>query len=225
MQIKDIKRKLKIILKAGLFRFAANVKYNFFCKSLVIPKIKEPNSKNALVVLFKHGALQLEKGAKIILNSRLNVGTPNTKIVRGQACILIQENGRLEVDGQFNIRDGAFVHIHKGVRFILHGGFINNFCRIVCEGITEIGKDAAIAPGVIIRDCDSHKVEGTFSVKNIKIGDHVWIGENVIILKGVTIGDGAIVGAGSVVTKDIPAYTLAVGNPAKVIRENVNWRC
>lgn len=46
---------------------------------------------------------------------------------------------------------------------------------------------------------------------------------NVIILKGVTIGDGAIIGAGSVVTRDIPPRCLAVGNPARVIKENVEW--
>ena len=52
----------------------------------------------------------------------------------------------------------------------------------------------------------------------IVIKDDVWIGMNVIILKGVTIGEGAIVGAGSVVTKDVPAWTVVAGNPAKVVK-------
>lgn len=51
------------------------------------------------------------------------------------------------------------------------------------------------------------------------IKNSVWIGVNSVILKGVTIGEGAIVGAGSVVTKDVPAWTIVGGNPAKVIRE------
>lgn len=51
------------------------------------------------------------------------------------------------------------------------------------------------------------------------IGDHVWIGAKAIILPGVAIGEGAVVGAGAVVTKDIPPYSIAVGNPAKVIKE------
>ncbi len=50
------------------------------------------------------------------------------------------------------------------------------------------------------------------------IGNDVWIGANVVILKGITIGNGAIVGAGSVVTKDLPSYSIAVGNPAKIIK-------
>ena len=51
------------------------------------------------------------------------------------------------------------------------------------------------------------------------IGNDVWIGQNVTILPGVHIGDGAIIGANSVVTKDIPAYHIAAGNPCKVIRK------
>jgi maltose O-acetyltransferase len=53
----------------------------------------------------------------------------------------------------------------------------------------------------------------------IAIGDNVWLGGGVIVLPGVTIGDDSAVGAGSVVTKDLPAGVLAVGNPARVVRE------
>lgn len=54
---------------------------------------------------------------------------------------------------------------------------------------------------------------------DVTIGNDVWIGYGVIILKGVTINDGCVVGAGSVVTKDLPPYSVAVGSPAKVIKE------
>jgi virginiamycin A acetyltransferase len=53
----------------------------------------------------------------------------------------------------------------------------------------------------------------------VTIGNNVWIGDNVIILSGVTIGDGAVIGAGSIVTKDAPPFSIAVGNPAKVIKK------
>lgn len=52
----------------------------------------------------------------------------------------------------------------------------------------------------------------------IKVGDNVWIGGNVTVLPGVTIGDNCTIGAGSVVVKDIPANSVAVGNPCKVIK-------
>ncbi len=55
--------------------------------------------------------------------------------------------------------------------------------------------------------------------KRIKIGNDVWIGCNAVILGGVEVGDGAVVGAGAVVTKDVPAYTIVAGNPAKEIKK------
>ena len=54
---------------------------------------------------------------------------------------------------------------------------------------------------------------------DVTIGKNVWIGGNVVICPGVTIGDNSVIGAGSVVTKDIPAWTVAAGNPCRVIRK------
>lgn len=55
--------------------------------------------------------------------------------------------------------------------------------------------------------------------KGITVGNDCWIGNNVIILDGVNIGDGVVIGAGAVVTKDIPANSVAVGNPARILKE------
>jgi acetyltransferase-like isoleucine patch superfamily enzyme len=91
------------------------------------------------------------------------------------------------------------------------------------ESLT-IGQHCAIGPGCYITDHDhgtdiSHTpLQQAMIAEPTKIGDRVWIGANVTILKGVTIGDDTIIGAGSVVTKDIPARSIAVGVPAKVIK-------
>ena len=55
--------------------------------------------------------------------------------------------------------------------------------------------------------------------KPITIKDNCWLASNVVVCGGVTIGEGCVIGAGSVVTKDIPPYSLAVGNPCRVIRK------
>ena len=60
---------------------------------------------------------------------------------------------------------------------------------------------------------------GWESAEPIGVGDNVWLGGGVIVLPGVTIGDDTVVGAGSVVTRDLPAGVVAVGNPARVLRE------
>ena len=55
----------------------------------------------------------------------------------------------------------------------------------------------------------------------VVIGNNVWIGDKATILPGVTIGDGAIIAANAVVTKDVPAYSVAAGNPARIIKKNI----
>jgi acetyltransferase-like isoleucine patch superfamily enzyme len=84
-----------------------------------------------------------------------------------------------------------------------------------------------ISSGVRIMDTDSHprdaeaRVAGlppfAEEVKAVRIGRYAWIGEHSYIMKGVTIGEGAIVGVNSVVVTDIPAYSIAMGNPARVV--------
>jgi maltose O-acetyltransferase len=62
------------------------------------------------------------------------------------------------------------------------------------------------------------RAEGWESAQPISIGSNVWVGSGSIILPGVTIGDGAVIGAGAVVSRDVPARSVAVGNPARVIK-------
>ena len=90
-----------------------------------------------------------------------------------------------------------------------------------------IENDALIAQGVMITDLN-HGINPEskinyecqpYSIKDVRIGDGTWIGQNAIILPGVSIGKKCVIGAGSVVTKSIPSYCIAVGNPAKVIKK------
>ena len=60
--------------------------------------------------------------------------------------------------------------------------------------------------------------QGESEIKEVKIGNDVWIGARSIILPGVTIGDGAVIAAGSIVTKDVESYAVVGGNPAKIIK-------
>jgi acetyltransferase-like isoleucine patch superfamily enzyme len=143
-------------------------------------------------------------------------------------CVLnIDELSQVEGSLYFD-RDNASINIGKRV--------FNNGSLIAAQNIS-IGDDVLISWGVTVVDHNSHAIsfsERAEDVTNwrlgkkdwahvktapIKISNKVWIGFNSIILKGVTIGEGAIVGAGSVVTKDVPAWTIVAGNPAKIIRE------
>ena len=110
---------------------------------------------------------------------------------------------------------GKNINIEKGV-------FINSGCHFQDQGGITIKEGALIGHSVTIATLNHGlSVEDRHSIypKPVVIGKNVWIGSNSIILQGVTIGDGAIVGAGSVVTKDVPANTVVVGNPARVIKK------
>ena len=93
--------------------------------------------------------------------------------------------------------------------------YINGTCGI------EIGDNVLFAPGVqlISANHDPSDYRKHLDGPPIRIGSNVWIGANVVVLPGVTIGDNVIIGAGSIVTKDIPADSVAVGNPCRVIRK------
>ena len=92
---------------------------------------------------------------------------------------------------------------------------------IVCAKSVIIGDNTLIGANSSISDTDDHKDRYNVEDKPVSIGNNVWIGMNCIILKGVNIGDNTIIGAGSIVTKDIPANTIAAGNPCKIIKQNI----
>ena len=102
---------------------------------------------------------------------------------------------------------------------------IGDRTQIQCGKSVSIGDHVLIAWDVNILEHDFHAAGGGPAVSEpIIIEDDVWIGARSIILKGVTIGKGAVIGAGSVVIKNVPPFTFAAGNPAKIIKPTASWR-
>lgn len=105
------------------------------------------------------------------------------------------------------------------------GVYINRFTMLDAHESIVVCSGAMIGPNCYITDSDHGIVAGVpvcqqpMQSRPVRIGRDAWLGAGVIVTKGVTIGDGAVIGAGSVVTRDIPANTVAVGVPARVIRE------
>ncbi len=124
---------------------------------------------------------------------------------------------------------GKNVNIEKGAKFNRHLSLGNNSgigYKSSVAPYTTIGDNVMMGPEVVMYS-RNHNIDrtdipmcqqGFKDFEPIIIGNDVWIGRRVIILPGVNIGDGCVIGAGAVVAKDLPPYSIAVGNPAKVVR-------
>jgi maltose O-acetyltransferase len=110
-------------------------------------------------------------------------------------------------------------NVHIGPRT-----FVNYNLTALDVATITIGADCQIGPGVQLLT-PTHPVEPgprrdkLEAALPIVLGENVWLGGGVVVCPGVTIGDNTVVGAGAVVTKDLPANVVAVGNPARVVRE------
>jgi len=130
----------------------------------------------------------------------------------------IMHNSELHV---FNFRDLPHAFIKVGART-----FIGESTIIRGQGGVTLGESVLIGPGVQIMAVNHNYADPTIHImdqgingEGITIEDGAWIGAGAVILDGVRIGAGAVIGANAVVTRDIPAHTLAVGAPAKVVRQ------
>jgi len=122
------------------------------------------------------------------------------RLARKMGChvgknVFIGDHVRIDQGHADLIYIGDYSHITGGCRLLCHQRDLKNY---------KVGDNAASLP---------------YKLGEIHIGKGVMIGMETLIMPGVTIGDGAIIGAYSLVTKDIPAWTVATGRPAKVVRE------
>lgn len=120
------------------------------------------------------------------------------------------------IDNQSKIGKNTFI----GKNVTITKATIGNYCSIaphVSIGPGEHDLSRISTASLVYDDPYSELTE-----KPVTIGNDVWIGTHVVILRGVSIGNGAVVGAGSVVTKDIPAFAVVAGVPAKIIKYRFN---
>lgn len=132
--------------------------------------------------------------------------------------LIVGQNVRFGHDTRVGFFGNGQLTIGSGCYFVNYNSFL------VGASIT-IGDNCLFASNILVSS-ENHEVniESDRPYENlicspVSIGNGCWIGEKVIILPGVTIGNKCVIGAGSVVTKNVPSYCIAVGNPAKVIKK------
>lgn len=126
--------------------------------------------------------------------------------------------------GQHSIIEPPFYCSYGKNTYIGDYVYLNHSCTIIDNNEVRIGDHVMIGPCVQIYTA-AHplqaepRIQGWEIAKTIVIEENVWLGGAAIILPGVKIGRNAVVGAGAVVTRNVPANTIVVGNPASVIKE------
>ena len=127
--------------------------------------------------------------------------------------------------GRFSVIED-FATINNGVGSVLVGDESIIGIGNVIIGPVTIGHHVMLAQNIVMsglnhgyQDTSLPPSKQPVHCKQITVEDSVWIGANCVITAGVTIGKHSIIGAGSVVTRDIPAYAVAVGNPARVVKQ------
>ncbi|NLR94155.1 sugar O-acetyltransferase [Flammeovirga agarivorans] len=173
---------------------------------------------------------------KMISGELYNADDPTLVQDRKRAKILCKQYNDSPIDlnakileelfqqDQLNVNVEAPFRCDYGYNITVGDNFYSNFNLTILDvAPVTIGDNVFIAPNVLIATAGHpidpiQRTRGDEFGKPITIGNRVWIGGNVVILPGVSIGENVTIGAGSVVTKDIPANTVAVGNPCKVIK-------
>lgn len=176
--------------------------------------------------------LKIRPGADIKLGGRITLGGPE----KGKAVISLLpiniyfgENSKINFGHSISIGPGVNIIVKDDAELIIgNSTYFTSDMHLEAVNSISIGNDCAISWGVTIIDDDHHQVISA-DVKNetkknaVSIGNKVWIGCNVTILKNTSIGNNCVIAAGSLVKGFFPDNSLIAGNPAKIVKQNIDW--
>lgn len=183
------------------------------------PKLK----KIAHWLIIPSGQARPRLWVRLFVNPFIHKKGKNTTIRFNSRMDLFPFN-KFEIGANCMVED--FATINNGVGEVIIGNNVGVGLSNVIIGPVELGNYVMLAQNIVISGLN-HGYEDVTTpprmqkvvTQKITIEDNVWIGANSVITAGVTIGKHTVIGAGSVVTKDIPPFSVAVGNPARVIKK------
>lgn len=165
-----------------------------------------------------NNSISIGAGARI-QNAQVIIHGNNNRLVIGRDCI-VGPDCCFRLEG-----NNIIISVGEGSTFTRNCVFSAQEDNMSIE----VGKDCMFSNTITVRTSDSHPIysEGTGArinnPKPVIIGAHVWVAPNTKIMKGAMIGSGAVIGSDTMVNREIPSNCLAVGTPAKVVKENIRW--
>lgn len=151
--------------------------------------------------------------SKLIYRSKISFSS--IPVLEDKIHLYISKNGNIKIGKNLSARRDFEIRASSGSILIGGGCFFNNNCTLVSLKGIKIGENCIFGENVLIYDHDHRfrerrgliKDQG-FVIKEVVLGNNIWIGSNVTILKGVNIGDNSVIGANCVIYKDVPENTL-----------------
>ncbi len=215
LRMKKFMNILGTLLKCNIFMF---LYYNFLCRRVTRKHLK-------FMFPYFGSKIQLDKGAKLIINDNLFMNSPKHKH-SGEECYLkILSGGCFEVDGVCRLAANNTIEINHDA-YLKVGKVSSNYgTTIVCGNRIEIGNDVGFGRNVVIYDSNFHStgLNRNARMKPLIIQDHVWLCTGVTIVKGITIERGAVCSINSTVTRNVKSKNMVAGIPAKVMMTNIEW--
>lgn len=168
-------------------------------------------------------------GVKIINPQYISIG--NNVRISDHATLIARGSGGITLGNNVRINDRVYLDSEREDGYITVGDdvYIGTGTTLFGHVGLEIGEHSLLAQNITITpyshifdDPDDYIINQGGNTRKVTIGRDVYLGMNVCVLYSADVGDGSIVGAGSVVVKPVQPYSVAVGNPAKVIRKRKN---
>lgn len=197
----------------------------FILKLNIFKSIYYSIRMNGWIFVGRHFDLNIHKGAKIQIKcGQLSLGVNTTYKQAG--TLDMYKNSLFVVNGNVSIYKGCKIMIGEDAQLSIgNNTYINEHSRIQCREYIEIGSNCAVSWLVDILDTDEHIIDKRKSkYKPVRIGNHVWIGTKVTVLKGSVLESGVVIGANSLVTGVCKSNGLYVGNPCKLMKEEISWQ-
>ena len=197
-----------------------NGRYDISCEVSIAPQSLSAIEEGKLkIVIIQHGwkptisNFSLSIGS-ISGNIRIHVGNDNATVVLG-------EDSR----GSYDFR------LWRNSKITIGKKTTSNGVRIICDNSEFVcGEDCMFSDGIVIQTADQHGIVDIKSgvitndkFKTVTLGNHVWLGRQSTLTANASIGSGSVIGTAATVTKIIPEKVIAVGVPAKIIKENYTW--
>ena len=205
---------LSMLKQIDILRF---IKWNYLKSNI-------KRDKGAYLIPYRHSTIDIDKSANVLLHANIHINPQEVNGTKKEAILFVRPNGRLVINGAVRLLSGATLQVQQNASIDIGQAYINHDATITAANNMKLGNGLLISRNVTIFDSDFHTIldkDGNQinTIKNIEIGDHVWVGVNATLLRGTKIGKGAVIAAGAVVGGKIKEGTMAAGNPARSYSE------